>query len=123
MNGMKRLSTSPVWKAAIELADATGDACAVVHVGQREKEVERVLAQAIRVASCVTLGLEAEGRGEREDLLSEARQAAAGLAAKVHVAVSNGSVTSESGLAIRKKIRTVVDSIDLESYRLRRRAG
>ncbi|KAF0241601.1 MAG: hypothetical protein FD180_4366 [Planctomycetota bacterium] len=123
MSGMKRLSTSPTWKAAIELADATGEACAVVRTGRREKELERVLAQAIRVASCVTLGLEATGREEREELLSEGRQAAASLAAKVHVAVSHGSVSEDSGLAIRRKIRVLVDSIDLESYRLRRRAG
>ncbi len=105
--------------AARELTDAAGE---LWPVGTDDREVERILAQAIRVAACVALGL-AAGREEAEEKLSEARGAAAALAARVHMAVSRGAVSAEAGLAIRKKVRVLVDEVDLRRYRMRRRAG
>ncbi len=106
--------------ASRELTDAAGE---LWPMGAEDREVEKILAQVIRVASCVALGLAAGGAEEAEEKLSEARGAAAALAARVHMAVDRGVVTAGAGLEVRKKIRVLVDEVDLRRYRIRRLAG
>jgi hypothetical protein len=108
--------------ATLELTDAAGELCAVA-VALGEPEIEKLLAQAIRVASCVSLGIDARDPADAEECFSEARGAAAALAARIHIAVSRGVVHPQTGLMIRLRIRTVVDEIDVQRYRRRRMAG
>ncbi|MEK7466652.1 MAG: hypothetical protein AAB074_04485 [Planctomycetota bacterium] len=108
--------------ATAELTDAAGEVCAVAASELGDWEIEKLLAQSIRVASCVALGIDASGPGEAEERLSEARSAAAALAARVHIAVNRGTIEEATGLQVRTKIRAVVDQIDMVRYRRRRAA-
>lgn len=103
-------------RALVELNGAVGALCPAIGEGRRAREFERLFAQALRVSACVERGLS----GGAVERLEEGRGAAAALAARVHLALHEGLLGAEAGLEIRRRIRAVVDAIDLARLRLRR---
>lgn len=118
MRTVNRLRT-----AVLEFTDAAGQLCAISASALGDREIEKILAHSIRVASFVALGLDALDAEEAEFNLSAARSAAAAMAARVHMAVNNGTVRDALGLELRTRIRVLVDAIDMARYRNRRRAA
>lgn len=110
-----KLSDSKLWNAAIDLSTCAGEVFSASGRGANSREA--ILGKAARVASCITLALEEADPVERESLYEEARSAMGALAARTHIAASSGYVTAEFSSALRWKLRTLVDALDLERYR------
>ena len=122
MNGMKSLVSSVLWSATMEMTDFAGEVFGTGTEGRAGKTLEALLGQAVRVASCVTLGLEEPDLAERESLFEEARSALGALAARIHIAAGGGYVTPEFALGMRRRLKVVVDALDVERYRARKKA-
>lgn len=122
MNDRVLLAGSKLWRGAMELTDFSGEIFAAGLSGRPARTIEALLGQTVRIASCVTLGLEAGDAEERQSIFDEARSAMGALAARVHIAAANGVVTPEFALGVRRRLRALVDALDLERYRSRRRA-
>ena len=120
MSRMKSLLTTALWRAVMDLSDGASAVFLTPARGERAAAFDRMMAEVLRAVTNVLLGLEGGGRMGH---LEAARSALAGLAVRIHLADAKGIVRPEEALMVRGKIRRVVDEVDMERYRIRRRAG